>query len=104
MKARMFRACPEAEGVWLEYEQQAGKKVMEVVRDQYRRLEEEKKRRDDEKDKRKLRLDPNKELIRLLKKEKLNTELLDEALTKAIEQNEELMHTNEVLRQGNTRW
>jgi hypothetical protein len=37
-----------------------------------------------DKDRKKNKMEPNKEMIRLLKKEKLNNELLEEALSEAI--------------------
>jgi hypothetical protein len=40
--------------------------------------------REEEKSKKKSKVEPNRELIRLLKKEKLNNELLEEALNEAI--------------------
>jgi hypothetical protein len=56
--------------------------------------------REEEKGKKKSKVEPNRELIRLLKKEKLNNELLEEALNEAIEKNEELIGIKQTLEQS----
>lgn len=50
-----------------------------------------------EEERKKTKVEPNRELIRLLKKEKLNNELLEEALNEAIEKNEELVSIKQTL-------
>lgn len=75
---------PEVQELFQEFEAQNASLVEELVRSLYKAQQVVEQHEKESKDKRAFKVDPNKELIRLLKKEKLSKELHEEALSEAI--------------------
>ena len=88
MKDSIISKYEEVDSLLQKFEKENAVKIYSLVGNIYQKME------DNSKSNRKV--DPNKELIRLLKKEKLNNELLEEALTDAIDKNEELVALKEI--------
>lgn len=90
MKNVIINKHADVQEILEKYEKENEMKINHSIGSIYQK-EEEKEKKSSSK-----RIEPNKELIRLLKKEKLNNELLEEALNVAIEKNEELVAIKDI--------
>jgi hypothetical protein len=99
VKKTLFEQYPDLKTAFVDYETENKEQIEQIIENIYRAqqiTEEYEKDNKEARDKKKSKVEPNKELIRLLKKEKLSKELHEEALNEAIEKNEELISIKQI--------